>query len=86
MARETHIEAVTPTSYKEGIYAVDFVVIDRKGDTEVARKTLTASIQVSYAPIETNPELASENPIGMTISAYSIRVRDLSASPKGTNP
>ncbi|HVJ35206.1 MAG TPA: type IV secretion system protein [Terriglobia bacterium] len=85
MTRETHIEAVTPTSYREGIYAVDFVVIDRKGPDEVARKTYTASVQVSYKPIETHPDIASENPIGLQVEAYSIRERDLSATSKGTS-
>jgi len=77
MSREVHIEVVTPTSYKEGIYAVDYVAIDRQGEQEIARKTFTASIQVEYQPLKTKPEWASENPIGITIKEYTIRVRDL---------
>ncbi len=83
MTREIHIEVVTPTSYKEGIYAVDFVAIDRKGEQEVGRKILTAILQVKYQPIETRPEWAAENPIGLTVENYTIRVRDISL--KGAN-
>lgn len=86
MSREIHIEIVTPTSYKEGIYAVDFVAIDRKGEMEVSRKLFTASLQVEYGQIKTKPEWASENPIGLTIGEYTIRNRDTSESTKGTNP
>lgn len=86
VTREIHIETVSPTSYTEGIYAVDYLTIDRKLDQEVARNSWRATVKVGFPPIETHPDIASENPIGLIVERYSLAGRDLSNNTKGSKP
>jgi len=77
MVRNIYIEAVVPTSYREGIYAVDYYTEDLKDGELIARKAFTATVTVIFPPTEVRAEWASENPIGLAVARYDIRPRDI---------
>nr|WP_298689477.1 type IV secretion system protein [uncultured Dongia sp.] len=75
MAREVYISAVYPNNYGAGIWTVDFVTTDRKVDEVIDRKDRIATIEFTISPLDTSPDRADENPIGMTVTGYQARDR-----------
>ena len=79
MTRETHVTDVYPTIYGDGIYSVEYTAIDRRAHEEVGRAHWVATVQVEYQALRTKNEFVTDNPIGLTVTGFEIRQREMSA-------